>query len=181
MATDDPIPDAVQAPIALKHAGGRPSDYQLEFCEKAANLCAQGATDFEVAQELGCHVATLYRWKAAHPEFRESLKVGKEASDDRVEASLYHRAVGYSYPAVKIMQNDGAPVLVEYTEHVPPDVGAATLWLTNRRGDSWRAKSSHEHGGPNGGAIPVAALVVDTTDPEAAMRAYEIMVRGKPT
>lgn len=177
MANDDDSAD----PQELKDLGGRPTIYEVGFCERAANLCAQGATDFEVARELGCHVSTLYRWKAMHPEFREALKVGKEASDDRVEASLYHRAVGYSYRAVKIMQNDGAALIVPYTEHVPPDVGAATLWLTNRRGEEWRAKTSHEHGGPNGGPIPTVAMVVDTTDPEAAMRAYQTMVSGKQT
>jgi hypothetical protein len=149
MATDDPC-DASETP---KDVGGRPTDYEPGFCERAANLCAQGATDFEVAQELGCHVSTLYRWKAMHPEFREALKVGKEASDDRVESSLYHRAVGYSYPAIKIMQNNGEPVIVPYTEHVPPDVGAATLWLTNRRREDWKQRQSTELSGPNGGPI----------------------------
>ena len=135
------------------HPGGRPTDYRIEFCEKAANLCIAGATDFEVAQALDVHVSTLYRWKAEHPEFRESLKVGKGLSDDRVEASLYHRAVGYSFNAVKIMQNNGVPVIVPYVEHVPPDPGAMSMWLSNRRRDDWKVKQSHELSGPNGGPI----------------------------
>lgn len=135
--------------------GGRPTDYRPEFCEEVANLCIAGATDFEVAESLGVHVSTLYRWKAIHPEFRESLKVGKELADDRMEASLYHRGVGYSHPAVKIFMPAGAekPVFAPYTEHVPPDVGAATLWLINRRGEQWRAKQSLEHTGKDGGPI----------------------------
>lgn len=132
---------------------GRPTEYRAEFCEIAANLCVTGATDFEVAESLGVHVSTLYRWKAKHPEFCEALKTGKELSDDRVEASLYHRAVGYTYPAVKIMQNNGAPVIVPYTEHVPPDVGAATLWLTNRRGEKWRSKQVAELTGKDGSPL----------------------------
>ena len=132
---------------------GRPSDYSPEFCEIAANLCVNGATDFEVAQYFSVHTATLYRWKAKYPEFRDALKVGKELSDERVEASLYHRAVGYSFPAVKIMMVNGAPELVPYTEHVPPDVGAATLWLTNRKGAEWRSRQAFEHSGPNGAPI----------------------------
>lgn len=135
---------------------GRPTDYKPEFCQKAADLCINGATDFEVAEILGVCVRTLYRWKAQYPEFCQALKVGKAAADDRVEASLFHRAVGYSHPAVKIFMPAGAkePVFASYTEHVPPDVGAATLWLTNRRGDEWRSKQSLDH---TSGGKPLAA------------------------
>lgn len=132
---------------------GRPTEYKLQYCERAAELCASGSTDFEIAEELGVHVSTLYRWQKAHPEFRESLLAGKEASDERVVRSLYHRAVGYSYHAVKIMQDKGAPVVVPYVEHVPPDVGAASLWLTNRQGDTWRSKQTLEHTGKDGAPI----------------------------
>jgi len=132
---------------------GRPTDYRLEFCQRAADLCLHGATDFEVAQEFDVSVRTLYRWKAEHPEFRQALKVGKDLSDDRVEASLYHRAVGYSYNAIKIMQNNGAPVIVPYVEHVPPDPGAMSLWLSNRRREDWKIKQALEHSGPNGAPI----------------------------
>ena len=53
----------------------------------------------------------------------------------------YQRAVGYSYDAVKINQYEGAAVITPYVEHVPPDVGAQKLWLTNRRPDQWRDKA----------------------------------------
>lgn len=133
----------------------RPTDYREEFCEIAASLCLNGATDFEVAEQFGVAVSTLYRWKAAHPLFREALKVGKELADDRVEASLYHRANGYSYHAVKIMQHEGVPIFVPYIEHEPPDVSAINTWLTNRRGDKWKMKQSMEHTGKDGGPMQV--------------------------
>lgn len=163
---DDGAPAVFEPPD--DHVGpGRPTKYQAEFCERAANECAQGATDFEVAQALGVHVATLYRWQNEHPEFREALKVGKEAADERVERAVYHRAVGYSYPAIKIMQNNGTPVYAKYTEHVPPDIGAATLWLTNRKPDDWRSKQSLEHTGAKGGPIE-HRNVDDLTDEQLA-------------
>jgi hypothetical protein len=132
---------------------GRPTDYQFEFCQIAADLCVGGATDFEVAERLGVSVRTIYRWQAEHPEFRQSLRVGKELSDDRVESSLYHRAVGYTHNAVKIMQNNGVPLIIPYVEHVAPDTGAAIHWLANRRGDKWRSKQQVELTGANGGPI----------------------------
>ena len=159
-----------------KDPRGRPTDYREDFCEKAANMCIAGATDFEVAQALGVHVSTLYRWKSQHPLFREALKVGKELADERVEASLYHRAVGYSFPSVKIFQYEGEPVIVPYDEHIPPSEGAITLWLTNRKGDKWRMKSAHELSGPNGG--PVTTVAITTDDPVEAGRQYQNMVNG---
>jgi hypothetical protein len=126
---------------------GRPSDYKVEFCERANRLAAQGATDREVAEALDVHEATVHRWKHEHPEFRESLKLGKEAADERVVQSLYRRAVGYSFDAVKITQFQGDPVVVPYVEHVPPDTTAAIFWLKNRQGKDWRDKNDVEHGG----------------------------------
>lgn len=75
------------------------------------------------------------------------MKLGKEAADERVEQSLYRRAVGYSFDAIKIMQYEGEPVVVPFVEHVPPDVGAAQFWLKNRKGKDWRDKQDIEHSG----------------------------------
>jgi len=66
------------------------------------------------------------------------MRLGKEPADERVTRSLYHRAVGYSYNAVKIMQDKGFPVVVPYIEHVPPDPACASLWLTNRLPREWK-------------------------------------------
>lgn len=126
---------------------GRPTDFKGEFCEEAKRLCEAGATDQEVADALGVHVATLYRWKSKFPQFCEALKAGKSVADDRVEISLYHKAIGYKHEAVKIFMPAGAtaPVYAEYTEHVPPDTTAAIFWLKNRRAERWREKSEVHH------------------------------------
>lgn len=121
-------------------------------------MAQQGATDREIAEALEIHEATLYRWRHQYPEFREALRLGKDSADDRVESALYHRAVGYSHDAVKIMTMShgalGSSVHIEpYVEHVPPDIGAIKLWLTNRRPDRWREKVNTELTGPGGGAV----------------------------
>jgi hypothetical protein len=58
----------------------------------------------------------------------------------RVERSLYERANGYNYEAVRIFMPAGSeqPVVVHYVEHCPPDVGAAFIWLKNRDPERWR-------------------------------------------
>ena len=84
-------------------------------------------------------VVTIDNWKIKYPEFLGSLKASKEEADNRVERSLYARATGYSYDAVKIFcTKDGKVTKVPYTEHVPPDVTAQIYWLKNRRPDRWR-------------------------------------------
>jgi hypothetical protein len=47
---------------------------------------------------------------------------------------LYERANGYSYDAVKIFMPAGSkqPIVVHYTEHLPPDPTSAMFWLKNR-------------------------------------------------
>jgi transposase-like protein len=121
---------------------GRPSKYDPTFCEIAYQLYTGGATDAEVAKVLDVNPATLYRWVAEHEEFRNTQKLGKVSADERVERSLYHRATGYSHPAVKIFcdPKTGKHSLIEYVEHYPPDTTACIFWLKNRRPETWKDK-----------------------------------------
>jgi hypothetical protein len=86
-------------------------------------------------------------WMNIYPEFSEAIRVGKDAANKRVERSLYERANGYNYEAVKVFMPAGSkqPVIVHYIEHCPPDVGAAFIWLKNRDPDRWRDVQNVEH------------------------------------
>lgn len=125
---------------------GRPSDFKPEYVEQAKKLCKLGATDVEIADFFEVAVSTLAKWKNDSLEFSDALKAGKEPADERVERSLYHKAIGYSYDAVKILQYEGNPVVIPYREHVPPDTTACIFWLKNRRRDQWRDIQRIEHG-----------------------------------
>ena len=73
-------------------------------------------------------------------------KAGKAEADVRVERSLYQRAVGYSYDAVKIFcDKNGKVTRVPYREHVPPDFTAHIFWLKNRDPAHWRDAWQMEH------------------------------------
>lgn len=158
---------------------GRPSGYQPEFAEQAKELCENGATDVDLAEHFGVSDRTIYRWASQFPEFCQALKVGKDVADDRVERSLYHRATGYSFDAVKIFMPAGAtqPVYAPYREHVPPDTGAAIFWLKNRRRGEWRDKIDHELTGKDGG--PIESVGITTDDPVEAARVYQQLIAGK--
>ena len=145
---DPPIKPAAEVKAAGAKRGPKgPHKYSRKLAKQAKKLCALGATDGDLAEIFGVATSTIWRWRAQHKEFCSALIVGKKLADDRVERSLYQRAVGYSYSAVKINQYEGAPVITPYMEHVPPDVGAAKLWLTNRRPEQWREKVDIDHSG----------------------------------
>lgn len=147
-----------------KAGPGRPSLYLPEYAEQARKLCLLGATDQEIADFFEVDVRTVYRWKAEHGEFCQSLKAGKEVADERVERSLYQKAIGYEQDAVKIFMpaNAPEPVYAEFREKIAPDTTAAIFWLKNRRSDLWRDKSHSEVTGANGeplfGRIEIVAV-----------------------
>lgn len=130
-----------------KHAGGRPTKYRPEFAQVARVMCSMGATDAELADAFDVTVQTIWRWQSGHQEFCYALKVDKGEYDDRIKRSLAQRALGYTYDAVKIFMPAGAeePVYAKYREHVPPDPGAAKIWLCNRQPAEWREKQTVEH------------------------------------
>lgn len=128
-------------------SAGRPSEYRDEFADQARKLCELGATDIELADFFEVDVRTIYRWRNSHEAFCQAVKVGKDACDDRVERSLFQRAVGYTFESEKVFQFQGQIVRADTREHVPPDAGAAMNWLKNRRGEQWRDKQDHEHHG----------------------------------
>ena len=135
---------------------GRPSAYKPAFAEQAAKLCELGATDVELADFFEVSITTVNNWKAQFPEFLAALKAGKDAADDRIERSLYAKASGYTFDAIKIFcSKDGDVTQVPYREHVPPDTTAMIFWLKNRRKDQWRDRQDHEHTGKDGTPIEI--------------------------
>jgi hypothetical protein len=146
MVTEDPP----------KHPGGRPTEYRAEYAEQAKKLCEVGFTDQQLAEWFGVAKQTIYNWQAAHPEFLYSIKLGKDAPDDRTERSLYHRANGFEwyeeqpFKLKEVRWENGNRIESERVEVVrvlrvaPPDATSAIFWLKNRRG--WKDKSEIDHG-----------------------------------
>lgn len=128
---------------------GRPTAYKDDFAKQASKLAELGATDQEVADFFEIEVRTVYRWKHDHPEFCQALKVGKDVADERVERSLYQKAIGYEQDEVKIFMPGGAsePVYAPFRAKVAPDTTAAIFWLKNRRSQAWRDKTEQELSG----------------------------------
>jgi len=125
---------------------GRPT-FKPEFVEQARKLCKLGATIFDLGEFFGVSDRAVKKWLAQNPAFAAAVKVGKSTADERVKRALYERAVGYSYLTEKVFCSEGKIVRTGFVEHVPPDVGAARLWLMNRMPDEFRVKAEDERGG----------------------------------
>lgn len=158
------------APIGNQYAigntgGGRPSTYKPEYAKIAQKACSIGFTDRELADLFEVSVSTIGRWKLENEEFLNALKMGKDPADDRVEQSLFHRAVGYEHDEVDIRVVQGEVVQTPIRKYYPPDTTACIFWLKNRRKDEWREKVE----GPNDGdetPDPVQ-IVFNVTDARA--------------
>jgi hypothetical protein len=140
---------------------GRPSKYKAEYAKQAAKLCSLGATDAQLADFFEVAISTIALWKVQHTAFSDAIKVPKAEADERVEQSLYRRAIGYEHDEVDIRVVGGEIVETPIRKFYPPDTAAAIFWLKNRKKEEWRDKLDHELTGKDGGPIVVAASPLD--------------------
>lgn len=136
---------------------GRPTKYKPEYAKIAAAMCRLGATDAQLADAFEVSVSTVNLWKVQHVEFSESIRVPKAEADERVEQSLYRRALGYEHDEVDIRVIDGAVVQTPIRKFYPPDSTAMIFWLKNRKPAEWRDKQEVEHSG----GVTVTATATD--------------------
>lgn len=125
----------------------RPTKYKPEYASQAAKLCLLGATDAQLADFFEVSVSTINLWKVQHSEFSESIKVPKALADERVEQSLFRRAMGYEHDEVDIKVVDKEIVMTPIRKYYPPDTTAMIFWLKNRSPGQWRDKVEQEHSG----------------------------------
>lgn len=125
----------------------RPTKYKPDYADQAAKLCLLGATDAQLADFFEVSVSTINLWKVQHSEFSESIKVPKTLADERVEQSLFRRAMGYEHDEVDIKVVDKEIVMTPIRKYYPPDTTAMIFWLKNRNPEQWRDKADLEHTG----------------------------------
>lgn len=133
----------------------------LKMIRRASEL---GATENEIAELCDVSPSTLRKYANQNGDLAEALAVGKDIADDRVEASLYKRAVGYTRTVQKVITDrEGGYQIVEFEEEVPPDPKAASWWLSLRRRAEWgmpNAKQTLTINGQAGSEITVSYEVV---------------------
>lgn len=83
---------------------GRPSKYEQQVkprFEEIKEWLNTGATDKEIAENLGVNKATICEYKKRYPEFNELLKKGRKAPVQAIKAALFKRATGFVYSEKK--------------------------------------------------------------------------------
>lgn len=134
-------------PEKKKRGGGRPMTKPPDnFSAVNKLLTSRGATDKQLSKYFGISEPTLNMWKKVYPQFFKSLQIGKQLADAEVEASLYQKALGYTYPEEKIFYDNktGQVKKVLTFKHVPPSNAAIIFWLKNRQPEKWRDVYNHE-------------------------------------
>ena len=137
----------------VRGRGGRPTKYTPEFCEQIIDFMAEGYSVTAFAGSIRVSRATIYNWADEHPEFLDALQTAQAIAALWWEDRL--RAVAE--------KNEG-------------NATAAIFGLKNRAADDWRDKQSHEHSGPDGGAIQTED--VTKRDAESFTRSIASLATG---
>lgn len=127
--------------------GGRPSGCTPEVIRQTQLLAEMGATIAELAKIFNVSEDTVYFWQNTNAEFSRALKLGKDASDERVVRSMYAKALGFEKTIEEeVVGKDGEIKIVKKKIYVPPSDTAAIFWLKNRRKGEWRDRHEYEVG-----------------------------------
>ena len=84
--------------------GGRPSKYETDVkprFDEITEWLKIGATDKEVAENLGINKATICEYKKRFPEFNELIKCSRKQPIQAIKAALFKRATGFNYQEIK--------------------------------------------------------------------------------
>lgn len=113
----------------------------------------EGATNKDIAKNIGVSLQTLCEWQNRFPEILEALKKGKAPVDVKVENQLLKSALGYTVTVkepikvkkktIKVGVGTVEEEHIEYAErelYIKPDITAQIFWLKNRKPEKWREK-----------------------------------------
>lgn len=100
-----------------------------------------GATERQIAHNLGISYSTFNKYKAQDKQFTELLKNGRQSLVLELRGALVKRALGYTFTETKkytkIEEGKAVQYVEETTKEAPPDVAALNLCLKNYDPDNW--------------------------------------------
>lgn len=129
-----------------------PTKFNKITMEQVRQYASLGLSNWQMAQLFGVALDTFYGWKKRHKEFFDTLKEWKDFADERVEQSLYQRAIGFAVPEDKVFYDSrrGKTIIVPYMRHYPPDSTSMIFWLKNRKREIWGDRPSAQPDENNG-------------------------------
>jgi hypothetical protein len=137
MPKPKPKPPATAVAKPAKTGRGRPTLYKPDFATLAQGVARMGGTSDDIGEACGVSRHAIHLWLAQKPEFAAAVRAGREAAYDKLESSLYNRALGFRYKTQKAVGGKNGAEVVEVEEFCPGDARAAQWILANRRKDRW--------------------------------------------
>ena len=123
-------------------AGGRPTDYKVEFCDRVIELGRLGRSRSQMCADLEICKGTMQNWEAAHPEFLAATARARALSQDWWETK-----------AQEALENK--------------DFNAA-LWAKSmpaRFPDDYSDRQKIDHSSTDGTMTPPSAIIIRPYDP----------------
>jgi hypothetical protein len=146
-----------------KHAGGRPTLYRREMCDRLVEAMANGLTAEAAAARIGISARSLFNWQKQHPEFLQAIQEGRQRSQLWWEERALAMASGEAGNTQIVM-----------------------LGLRNRSraATGWNNDTVKlEHTGPEGGPVEVKAehkIDIESLSHEQRDQLREILLAAKP-
>ena len=87
---------------------GRPSKYESNVKPRFAEIkewLKAGATDKEIAQNLGINPKVLCKYKNQFNDLNELFKNGRITAVQEIKAALFKRATGFNYTETKVTED----------------------------------------------------------------------------
>ena len=123
---------------------GRKSAYETTIKPRFKDISdwlKHGATERQIAYNLGVAYSTLNRYKTEKSEFSELLKNGRQSLVLELRGALVKKALGYKFTEIKKYTKFEGGKAVQYVEETEkeaaPDVAALNLCLKNYDPDNW--------------------------------------------
>lgn len=112
---------------------GRPNKYFTHVkprFEEIKEWLKAGATDKEIAENLGVNPKVFCKYKSDFTDLNELCKNGRLKAVQEIKAALFKRATGFSYKEQKVINSEKNGLTVEtYTKYALPDPASAMILL----------------------------------------------------
>lgn len=126
---------------------GRKSAYETQIKPRFSDISdwlKSGATDKQIAFNLGIAYSTFNKYKSEKTEFAEFLKMGRQALVIELRGALVKKALGFNYvetSEIKERDVETGEMKIAKVEtkmkYAQPDVAALNLCLKNYDADNW--------------------------------------------
>ena len=84
---------------------GRPSKYDTHVKARFPEWLQTGATEAEIAENLGIHKSVFCKYKNQYKELNDLCKNGRKKAVQEIKAALFKRATGFTYTETKLIED----------------------------------------------------------------------------